>query len=705
MLMPPQQLQSGQSQPQLQPQQSLAGGPFPRPVFQPMMVMMYPPPPGAFGGSYPAPPQMMQPQQSMMQQQQPQQQMQMQPQQQQPMMQQQPSSVARFPSQAGQPLQQQQTPQSQQSTPQQLQPQQPPTRQQQQQQNLLSPPPRPDLLQRQQSEPPPPNPAMFALRPRTLVTGDSSLPSGSSGGGGGAGGGGNSPPKSSPSGSRPLTPPRSPNTKVVDLSLLPSLRSKPTLTEMELSRARRIERDRTMFLLWILAALVMLTLCFHIHRFSFDKAFYARFSSAALAIAIVSAIVLLWPIGMIFLGRSMHETTPSTVLVHAFLGWLVSLLLYLPVLTQAAPGAAAIEAHRSYSIATQGRAVEFSANSSGAIAAALALHLISLTAFYILLLQIVTGEHRGAEGGMTMRERSEFHAALAAVQDFDTERREWVDSRESMQKRMEAQSRSVSELTAAHKRTLVETEHRLTEALQARDQLTAILDGLEVSKGADGRASTLAAETIGHIRKNHEFEIKKLLDEAQARQRMTLALSKELDLTKQELQTERSRAAALQTEQEIMRLQLSNAGLEQSRLIDLQRQHELLTKEFARVSEVKTKAEALVLLASKGSCVGCAQWSERFEEQRQKIAAQDRVAEENLTLKAALLTAQNQLATAARRDLARDSRTRRKVDKIQRDLHEFDLFTQEHEPTVPDEPEEFEIRYAAAAASANKKTA
>ena len=684
---PPQQQQPGQ----LQPQQSLGAlpgtaGVFPRPMFQPMMVMMYPPPPGAFGG-YPAvPPQpmpTMAPQQSMT----PQQPMQMQqPQQPQPMMHQATSQQQQLP--------QQSPPRSQ---------------QQQQQQHQLSPPARQDL-QRQSSDPATPNPALLSLRPRSLITGDSSLASGSpvggGGGGGGAGGGGGSPPKFSPSGSgsRPNTPPRTPHTtKVLDLSSLPSLRSKPTLTEMELSRARRLERDRTMFLLWILAALVMLTLCFHIHRFSFDKTFYARFASASLAIAIVAALILLWPIGMIFLGRSVHETTPSTVLVHSFLGWLTAFLLYVPLLVQEAPGAAAIETHRAYSMATLGRAVEFSANSSGAIAAALALHLVSLTAFYILLLQIVTGEHRGAEGGMTLRERTEFHASLAAVQDFDRERGEWMEDREKLQRKIDAQARASIEANVAHKRVVADCEQRLTEALQAKDQLTSILDGLEVSKATDGRASLLASETIGHIRKNHEFEVRRLLDEAQARQRMTLAMSKELDLAKEALQAERTRAQALQTESDIIRLQLSNAGLEQSRLIDLQSKHDALVKEYARTFEAKSRAEALVLLAEKGSCVSCSQWSERLEEQRKIVAAQGRVIEENETLKAALLTAQKQLATAARRDLARDSRTRRKVDKIQRDLHEFDLFTQEHEPAVPDE--EFEIRYSNQQHTSSKKTA
>ena len=662
---------------QPQPLQQAPGYPpgLPRgPVFQPMMVMMYAPPGSSGSNGYP-PPGFMPPMQQG-------QQLQQQPWQPYP------------PSFPGMTMPQQQPPPPPPPPPQhaQQQQQQNPIQQRQvtfdRQASALSVPHNPALAGRSDNDDDGDgdnqsgslSPTYTAAARRGSSTLSPRRVAGSGGGGGGGGGDGVMVVKTIDASQLPSLPDFTPLTSKERLR-------RPTLflSEVELIGQRRRERDRTMFLLWLLGSLMLLSLCFHLHRGPWDRHFYPRFGWACLALGVAGGLALVLAIALIFLGRHLRDPTAALVLLHSFLAWLASFVMYLPLLVKYVPSAADL-------LASTPSSTSAGSSSANGILAALVLHALSLALFYPLLVSIVAGGGGGGSSSASSSSsesasaavRSELHGALEALSSTQRDQRALHEAFEALQKRLAATQDEARAATTSHKRALLDAQQRVQQAGEEVAQLQAILDGLDGSKALDSRAGSLASETLVHVRRNHAFELRKLLDEADARAKVGLALSRELDLAKTELASERSRAQALRAELDILTLQMSNAGLERSRVLDLTQRLQDLTKEQRDQSLELSRAHAQLLLAKQGKCIHCEEWRERYEQLRDHQLAAAKVREENSSLQMQLGDLQQQLSEAQRDQRRAEARTRRKLDRINADLEDFETFTQHMEPEQPD---------------------
>jgi len=278
---------------------------------------------------------------------------------------------------------------------------------------------------------------------------------------------------------------------VVDVRSLRTLASKPSYSDSEWARDRRTTRDRTMLCLWLLGALFLLTLAFHVHRFEYDKALWNPFASAALGLGLVAAVLLVMAIALIFLlDKSLREdATVASLITHAFVTWLGSFLLYVPILT---------EQVRALSIYAPSVALgTYSAPTHAAIVAALALHAASLGFFYFLFVHVVAGSYRrhstasasgfqssAVEDGssaMLLHETSpadkrELHAAYTALAELESSRSEQERQVAKLRRDLIAAATRNKEQSQAASTAQVQVQVQLREALQAKAQLEAIID-------------------------------------------------------------------------------------------------------------------------------------------------------------------------------------------------------------------------------------
>lgn len=457
----------------------------------------------------------------------------------------------------------------------------------------------------------------------------------------------------------------------VSIDKLRTLASAPTMTEVELAAEKRSERDTTMFLLWLLAALAMVAMMLHIRRWSFDKVLYEPFAAVALALAIVALVLIVLPILAIFIGRTLYERLPTTLLFHALIALLVSFVLYLPILTQYLPHSPDAALLLALEV------VEGRFSTSGAIVAALVVHAVALFLCYLTIARVLAGERR-LDAGMTGREQEELHTALLAVQAFEDERRTVNQQTLALRRALQAAEDRHTALSSERQRERVVADKRLQTVKEEKDQLTAILDGLDRNKDLDSRQAQLFREQTSHIHANHAAEIRKLVGEADARRTYSLGLEKELALHRDELVAARTRVQAAEAALDSLKLQTAAPELDANRAALLQDELARLTRDHTRQTAELERAEKQLALVDQGACLQCDSTRAKYEQLRDKHMALTKVADENATLRAAVASLKQQLLAAHERTLQLDRRTQKRVRRIEADLEEFDTFTHAH---------------------------
>jgi hypothetical protein len=487
-----------------------------------------------------------------------------------------------------------------------------------------------------------------------------------------------------------------------------------------------------MMTLWILAALLMLTLAFHCHRFSYDKALWDPFASAALALALVGALLLLLPIGLIFLGRSVQESAPAVVLMHSFWAWTGSFLLYIPLLVE----------HGSLSPSSAATTLWLgltSVPSSAALLAALILHAVSMAFFYPLVVRVVAGSPARHGSGVAQAEhhlasmqvesspaeRRELHRALSMLSEMERQRSEHERALSATRRDLILAATKMKEQNKAHAFAMAQEQNKYKQALDEKTQLEAILDAQRHGKEMplQGAARSLAAvDRAGGSAASSSaapavMASTATIDGADARA-LVLQLRLELVECQSLLSSERERSRGLESECASLRaqlVQLKRAGSvvtaaaqggggvneQQQRvaLQALQSQVEELTAKHADAvraleqSQAQMRARSLVRVRTGVAaptdvpCANCTALEAQLDHVRGVASAASSLQSQNASLRASVGSLRGQLTAALRRQAAVDARTQRKVDSIHNDLEEFDAFVTQLEPA-------FDVHYA-----------
>jgi hypothetical protein len=517
----------------------------------------------------------------------------------------------------------------------------------------------------------------------------------------------------------------------VDADALKTVPSRATLSQLEWARARRHNRDETMMTLWILAALLMLTLAFHCHRFSYDKALWDPFASAALALALVGALLLLLPIGLIFLGRSVQESAPAVVLMHSFWAWTGSFLLYIPLLVE----------HGSLSPSSAATALWLgltSVPSSAALLAALILHAVSMAFFYPLVVRVVAGSPARHGSGVAQAEhhlaamqvesspaeRRELHRALSMLSEMERQRSEHERALSATRRDLILAATKMKEQNKAHAFALAQEQNKYKQVLDEKTQLEAILDAQRHGKEMplQGAARSLAAadrpgvSAVSSSAAPAVVASTATVDGADARA-LVLQLRLELVECQSLLSSERERSRGLESECASLRAQLvqlkradsvvaaaaqgGSVNEQQQRvaLQALQSQVEELTAKHADAvraleqSQAQMRARSLVRVRTGVAaptdvpCANCTALEAQLDHVRGVASTASSLQSQNASLRASVGSLRGQLTAALRRQAAVDARTQRKVDSIHNDLEEFDAFVTQLEPA-------FDVHYA-----------